>query len=386
MGQASIVKSTTIVEVKAHGSTEDSPLFHVMNKIMSKFDELEERMFGAPIVTLPHAAHTSELAPAFSQPQYERLFHYDLDQHSRFVSDNQSELASLAPETDKTNLGEASTIPPSMRLSYCYFDQNCKLVFRKKPILVCSAPETDKTNSRGVSTILPTATYIPNSVCTSQTDDGTTAPHASLPHITVLSSSPKPSNMVPMPEASCDASLTDSQKFINRFWNKKRQKMDMQATHDRDAYLLPCRKTLSMAKTLEINNPAILIRPEQADSTIGKNVIIGEPREHKGKKVLDREVVLEKSNGNRESLKITIKSSRLEGQVQTPMDKQKSATNTIVQRGSIRPTLKVGQTNFSVGGQKKSARPISQIGQASCKQKLQHTYKDGVLIPYPLLC
>jgi hypothetical protein len=67
------------------------------------------------------------------------------------------------------------------------------------------------------------------------------------------------------------------------------------------------------------------------------------------------------------------------------MNKQKSATNTIVQRGSIRLTLKVGQTNFNVGGQKKSARPISQIGQANCKQKLQHTYKDGVLIPYPLI-
>jgi hypothetical protein len=34
---------------------------------------------------------------------------------------------------------------------------------------------------------------------------------------------------------------------------------------------------------------------------------------------------------------------------------------------------------------KKSARPISQIGQVSWKQKLQHTYKDGVLIPYPLI-
>jgi hypothetical protein len=67
------------------------------------------------------------------------------------------------------------------------------------------------------------------------------------------------------------------------------------------------------------------------------------------------------------------------------VDKQKSATNTIVQRGSIRPTLKVGQTDFNVGEQKKSARPISQIGQASCEQKLQHTYKDGVLIPYPLI-
>ena len=100
-------------------------------------------------------------------------------------------------------------------------------------------------------------------------------------------------------------------------------------------------------------------------------MIIGEPREpKKGKKVLDHEVVLEKSNGNRESLKITIKFSRLGGQAQSPVDKQKSATNTIVQRGSIRPTLIVGQTDFNVGGQKKSARPISQIGQASCEQKL----------------
>jgi hypothetical protein len=55
MGQESIVKSTIIAEVKAHGSTEDSTLFHVMNKIMSKFDELEEMMFGSPNVTLPHA-------------------------------------------------------------------------------------------------------------------------------------------------------------------------------------------------------------------------------------------------------------------------------------------------------------------------------------------
>ena len=115
-------------------------------------------------------------------------------------------------------------------------------------------------------------------------------------------------------------------------------------------------------------------------------MIIGEPREHKkGKKVLDREVVLEKSNGNRESLKITIKSSGLGGQAQTPVDKHKSATNTIVQRGSIRPTLKVNQIDFNVGGQKKLTRPISQIGQASYKQKMQHTCKDGVLIPYPLI-
>ena len=69
--------------------------------------------------------------------------------------------------------------------------------------------------------------------------------------------------------------------------------------HDGDAHPLPCKKTLSMAETLEINNRAVLIRPEKADSVIRKNMIIGEPREHKkGKKVLDREVVLEKSNDN----------------------------------------------------------------------------------------
>jgi hypothetical protein len=130
MGQASIVKSTTIAEVKAHGSTEDSPHFHVMNKIMSKFDELAKRKFGAPIVTLPHVAHTSESAPAFSQPQYERPFHYYLDQHSRFVYDNQSELAFSVPETDRANSGGVSTKLPAERPYY--FDQHGRVVLKSQ--------------------------------------------------------------------------------------------------------------------------------------------------------------------------------------------------------------------------------------------------------------
>jgi hypothetical protein len=76
--------------------------------------------------------------------------------------------------------------------------------------------------------------------------------------------------MAPMPEASCNASQTDSQKFIYRFWKSKETELDMKATHDGDAHPLPCNKTLSTAETLEINNPAILIRPEQADFTIRK--------------------------------------------------------------------------------------------------------------------
>ena len=90
MGQESIVKSTTRPEVKASGIAGGSPLFHIMNKLMSKFNDLEERMFGAPIAILPHVTYTSESPLAFSQPQYERPFHYYLDQHGRFVSDNQS--------------------------------------------------------------------------------------------------------------------------------------------------------------------------------------------------------------------------------------------------------------------------------------------------------
>jgi hypothetical protein len=218
MVQEILVRPTTIAEVKALGIVEDSPLFHTMVKLMSRLNELEERKFGAPLATSPHAAYISESAPAFSQPQYDRPFHYYHDEYGRFAFDNQSALASSAsetdtansgvvsaklpakkpcyfdqhdqsklvssvPETDRIDLGGAYIIPPGKRLSYYYIDQNDKLIFRKKPELVSSATETDRTNSGGVSTILPTATYTPDSVCTSQTDNRTAAPHASLPHL-----------------------------------------------------------------------------------------------------------------------------------------------------------------------------------------------------------
>ena len=128
MGQESIIKYTIIAEVKALGIDEDSPLFHTMVKLMTRLGELEERKFGAPIATLPHDAyisHISQSAPAFGQPQYERPFHYDLDQHGKFVFDNQSELAFSAPETDRTNSEGVSTKLPIERP--CYFDQYDRL-------------------------------------------------------------------------------------------------------------------------------------------------------------------------------------------------------------------------------------------------------------------
>jgi hypothetical protein len=134
---------------------------------------------------------------------------YYFDQHGRVILNSLSKLASSTPEIDRANLGGASTIPSNKRLSYCYFDQEDNLIFRKKPVLVFSVSETDRTNSGGVYT--------------SQTDDGTAAPYASLSHITVLSISPKSSNMVSMPEDSCDASLTNSQKLLIGFGSQKRQ-------------------------------------------------------------------------------------------------------------------------------------------------------------------
>ena len=137
----------------ARGITEDSPPFDIMIKTRSKFDKLEERMFSTHIATLPHAAHINESASAFSQPQYERSFHYYLDQHSMFVSDNQYELASSAPETNKVNSGGVSTKLSAERPYY--FDQHGMVILKSQSKLASSAPETDRANLGGASTIPP---------------------------------------------------------------------------------------------------------------------------------------------------------------------------------------------------------------------------------------
>ena len=68
MGQEILVRSTTITKLKVHGISEDSSLFYTMVKMNSTFDKLEEGMFGTPITTSPHVAHTGESALTFSQP------------------------------------------------------------------------------------------------------------------------------------------------------------------------------------------------------------------------------------------------------------------------------------------------------------------------------
>ena len=74
-------------------------------------------------------------------------------------------------------------------------------------------------------------------------------------------------------------------------------------------------KALLPVHTLELNNPKVLIRPEQAEGAKGKNVIIGEPRpKNINDKIQTREVTMEKTPDGKESLKITVKASRPGGQ------------------------------------------------------------------------
>lgn len=66
--------------------------------------------------------------------------------------------------------------------------------------------------------------------------------------------------------------------------------------------------------TIDLNNAKVLIRPEQAEGAKGKNVIICEERLKTSEdKILARKVVVEKTPDGKESLKITVKASRLGG-------------------------------------------------------------------------
>ena len=59
--------------------------------------------------------------------------------------------------------------------------------------------------------------------------------------------------------------------------------------------------------TMELNNPKILIQPDQAEGVKEKNIVIGDPRP------LVKEVVKEKTDDGKGTLKITIRNPRLGG-------------------------------------------------------------------------
>ena len=100
-------------------------------------------------------------------------------------------------------------------------------------------------------------------------------------------------------------------------------------------------KTSFPVHTIDLDNVKVLIRPEQAEGAKGKNIIIGEPRpKNINDKIQVRKVTMEKIPYGKESLKITVKASRTEGQESSSQDTSRPAA----QARPVRPVASTGQT------------------------------------------
>ena len=107
--------------------------------------------------------------------------------------------------------------------------------------------------------------------------------------------------------------------------------------------------------TLELNNPKVLIRPEQAEGAQGKNVVISDPRPmNTSDKILAREVIKEKTDDGKSTMKIIVKNPRLGGQGSSPPENRSAD-----QARPVRPVSPTGQTgqNSQTGSSNRSDRP-----------------------------
>ena len=105
--------------------------------------------------------------------------------------------------------------------------------------------------------------------------------------------------------------------------------------------------------TLELNNPNMLIRPEQAEGAKGKHVVIGDPRPmNTSDKILAREVIKEKTDDGKDTLKIIVRNPRLEGQGSSPPENRSAD-----QARPIRPVSPTGQTGSSSRSDRSGDRP-----------------------------
>ena len=92
--------------------------------------------------------------------------------------------------------------------------------------------------------------------------------------------------------------------------------------------------------TLELNNLKILTWPDQAEGAKGKNVVIGDPKPmNANDKILAREVIKEKTDDGKDTLKITIRAPRFGGQGRSPPEKWSAA-----QARPVRSVSLIGQT------------------------------------------
>jgi hypothetical protein len=76
------------------------------------------------------------------------------------------------------------------------------------------------------------------------------------------------------------------------------------AFHDMQVEKIPL-----LVNTMSLQQPKVLIRPHQAESTKGKNVVVGDERPTLQGKTLTHEVICETSPDGRKTLKITVKPS-----------------------------------------------------------------------------
>ena len=73
-------------------------------------------------------------------------------------------------------------------------------------------------------------------------------------------------------------------------------------------------KTPFPVYTLQLKNPKVLLRPDQAEGVKGKDVVIGDPRPMNGNdKILAREVVVQKTPNGKSMLKITVNAPKPRG-------------------------------------------------------------------------
>ena len=74
-------------------------------------------------------------------------------------------------------------------------------------------------------------------------------------------------------------------------------------------------KALFPIHTIDLNNAKVLIRPDQAEGSKGKNVIIGDDRPlNVDNKILARDVIQEKTPDGKKNMRIILKPRMLGGQ------------------------------------------------------------------------
>jgi len=130
-------------------------------------------------------------------------------------------------------------------------------------------------------------------------------------------------------------------------------------------------KTPFPVHTLELHNPMVLLRPEQAEGAQGKNVVIGDPRPMNAKdKILTREVVAEKTPDGKPTLRIFVNAPKPGGQASL-------SSQPAVQAQSVRTVASTGLTG-PTGSNDWSDRPREQPRTFKPKHLEEGTWKTNV--------